>query len=123
VSDQGLWLRRLRARRGGDRGRRGRDLRAAAEGQKREAKKRKSLPPIRDRIDAALKNGPLCYTDLWNKVFPADLFPRRGGTPSRGGPPGSYMALSYAIDKHGFKWSVPDGGTLATRIVYPRSRK
>lgn len=85
------------------------------------AGKRKKLPIV-ERIDAALRNGPLSYTDLWNRVFPAVDFPRRGGTPSRGGPPGSYMALSRAIDKYGFKWNIPDeDGTLATRIVYPRN--
>lgn len=88
-----------------------------------EAKKRRRLPPIAERIDTALKNGPLHYTDLWDKVFPADDFPRRGGTPSRGGPPGSYMALSRAIDKYGFRWSVPDGQKLAGRIVYPRRKR
>jgi hypothetical protein len=79
--------------------------------------------PIIERIEDALKDGPLSYADLWNRVFPADQFPRRGGTPSRGGPPGSYMALSRAIDKGGFHWNVPEGGTLATRIVYPRKKR
>ncbi len=95
---------------------------AEAEHETKPKAKMKKLP-IADRIDAALRNGPLSYTDLWNKVFPSAEFPRRGGTPSRGGPPGSYMALSRAIDKGGFHWKVPEGGTLAIRIVYPRKSK
>lgn len=67
--------------------------------------------PIRDRILSALKSngGRMQYYYLAQAVFPRDQFPRAWGYPTRGGPPGCYMALSRAIDRHGFRIDYPEG--------------
>jgi hypothetical protein len=61
--------------------------------------------PIKDRITDALKanGGRMQYYHLARAVFPRDQYPRAFSHPTKGGPPGCYMALSRAIDKHGFK--------------------
>ena len=67
--------------------------------------------PIRDRILAALKSngGRMQYYHLARAVFPEDEFPLAWGRPTRGGPPGCYMALSRAIDRHKFRIDYPEG--------------
>jgi len=60
--------------------------------------------PIKDRIIAAIQanGGAIGYYDLAHAVFPRDQYPRAFSYPTKGGPPGCYMALSRAIDRHGF---------------------
>ena len=64
-----------------------------------------SKKPIKDRIADALKSsgGKMQYYDLARVVFPESEYPRAFGYPTKGGPPGCYMALSRAIEKHGFR--------------------
>lgn len=66
-------------------------------------KKVKDLP-IKDRIINAIRaaGGSIGYYDLARRVFPEDRYPRAFERPTRGGPPGCYMALSRALDRHGF---------------------
>ena len=59
------------------------------------------------RIDRALKDhgdkhGLIEFSRLATLVFPKDQYPRAGGKPTRGGPPGCFMALSSAIRRYGF---------------------
>ena len=63
------------------------------------------IKPISDRISAAIKanGGQIKYYDLAQVVFPRDHYPQAYGSPTRGGPPGCYMALSRAIREHGFR--------------------
>lgn len=70
-----------------------------------------TVKPIRERILSALESngGRMQYWHLAKAVFPQDQYPRAWGSPNRGGPPGCYMALSRAIDRHGFRIDYPDG--------------
>lgn len=58
--------------------------------------------PILDRIRAAFKPGErrLDYHTLAHRVYPRDQFPNAWGRPTRGGPPGCYMAFSAALRRH-----------------------
>jgi len=77
--------------------------------------------PIAERMDAALKNGPLEYYDLARRVFPEDQYPKAWRYQSNGGPPGLVMALSRAIDRHGFTWRPTyPGQSIPGRTIYPR---
>jgi hypothetical protein len=69
-----------------------------------------------DRIDAALKNGPMSFYDLAVALYPA---PKSHRCSSNGGPPGCYMTLSAALRRGGYEeaWRQPGPGN---RIVYPR---
>lgn len=60
--------------------------------------------PIKDRIIAAIKaaGGRIQYYHLARAVFPESDYPDAWGYPTKGGPPGCYMALSSAIRRHGF---------------------
>jgi hypothetical protein len=71
---------------------------------------------LADRIDEALKGGPMSFYDLAVKLYPSRDSHRCS---SNGGPPGCYMTLSAAIRRGGFfeKWLQPGPGH---RIVYPR---
>ena len=74
---------------------------------------------ILDRIDRALKGGPLSYAALAREVFPRDRYPRAFNYQSNGGPPGCYMALSAALRKG--KYYVEHQGVGAgNRRVHPR---
>jgi hypothetical protein len=65
--------------------------------------------PIAERIDAALATGARDYHAVAGLVFPQDQFPRAWRYPTRGGPPGCFMALSAACRKHGFPVSYSNG--------------
>jgi hypothetical protein len=60
--------------------------------------------PIKDRIIAAINaaGGRIQYYHLARAVFPESDYPRAWGYPTKGGPPGCYMALSSAIRRYGF---------------------
>lgn len=69
-----------------------------------------SLPHIKDRIATTIKanGGKIGYYELARAVFPEAHYPRAFARPTRGGPPGCYMALSRAINKYGFHLSYSD---------------
>lgn len=58
--------------------------------------KKPRLPKIRERIRAALADGPRTFFEVAIDVFPAEHFPRAFEYQANGGPPGCYMALSRA---------------------------
>ncbi len=75
--------------------------------------------PIVDRINDALANGKMSYADLAVEVFPRDEYPWAFYYSSNGGPPGCYMALSAALNRHGFTTFIKGAGG-GQRIVYPK---
>ena len=59
--------------------------------------------PIKDRIRAALADGPLPYWDLARSVFPKDRYPKAFTYQADGGPPGCYLAPARAIRGMGLR--------------------
>jgi hypothetical protein len=75
--------------------------------------------PIKDRIAASIRRhgGFIQYHALAEEVFPRDQFPRAWNYPTRGGPPGCYMALSRAISRHGFYIHYPPSSPVVYSLV------
>src|SRR5690606_37853484 len=71
-----------------------------------------------ERIDKALAGKPMRYDDLARKLFTND---RAWRHPTRGGPPGCYMALSAALRRGGFYIKYTGKG-VGGRLVLPRKR-
>jgi hypothetical protein len=71
-----------------------------------------------DLIDATLNGRKMSYYDLAVAIFKDDASWRR---PTRGGPPGCYMALSSALRRGGF-YIFYSGRGAASRIVHPRKQ-
>lgn len=71
-----------------------------------------------ERIDAALNGKPMKYYDLACVLFPD---PDAWRKPTRGGPPGCYIALSAAIRRGNFAVTYEGkfGGT-SFRTIHPR---
>lgn len=59
------------------------------------------LPPIKDRIRAALANGPKSYYDVMYEVFPEEYLPRAFRRAAKGGPPGCAFAFGRALREMG----------------------
>jgi hypothetical protein len=68
------------------------------------------LPQIKARICDAFGPGELALHlhTLALRVFPEEHFPNAMRYPSRGGPPGCYMALSRALNEMGVRRSTCD---------------
>lgn len=57
--------------------------------------------PLKDRIRAALVDGPKSYYQVMREVFPEEQFPRAFQQSSNGGPPGCAMAFGRALREMG----------------------
>jgi hypothetical protein len=81
--------------------------------------------PIRDRIADAIKSagGRIQYYHLARAVFPEDQYPRAWAYPTKGGPPGCYMALSSAIRRYGFSVDYHDARNVVhSHVMLGRQR-
>ncbi len=68
--------------------------------------------PIKDRIRAALKDGPKSYYATMYEVFPDDQFPRAYRSATKGGPPGCAFAFGRALRQMGVWESSRDRGRM-----------
>lgn len=73
--------------------------------------------PITERIEDALRFGPIEYAKLARKVFPQAVMPRAWRYRVGGGPPGCYMVLSRVLNRDGY-WI--DYRRSGARLVYPK---
>jgi hypothetical protein len=84
--------------------------------------------PIKDRIIAAIRanGGSIGYYELARAVFPETEYPRAFSYPTKGGPPGCYMALSSAIARHGFHMeqsSTRNAGVVHSTVTMGRAAR
>ncbi len=77
-------------------------------------------PTLKDRIDEALKDGPLLYYDLAERVWPHDKYPNSWRNANHGGPPGLVMTLSFAIRRYGYRTTFTGRGFTCQTTVHPR---
>lgn len=68
--------------------------------------------PIKERIRAALADGPKSYYQTMNEVFPEDQFPRAFRKPTKGGPPGCAFAFGRALRQMGVWESSKEKGRM-----------
>lgn len=81
---------------------------------------------IKDRITQAIREhgegGFLVYHKLADHVFPRADYPRAWNSPTRGGPPGCYMALSRAIREHDFYIHYGGDAVVYATVGYGKNR-
>jgi len=58
---------------------------------------KKKLPPVRQRVRAALSEGPMEYYALAAIVYPQNIFKKAWRGAIKGGPPGLVMAFSAML--------------------------
>lgn len=80
----------------------------------------KKPKPIKERIAAALADGPRAYHAVLYEVFPEEHFPRAFRSATKGGPPGCAFAFGRALREMG----IYDGGRGSGRkLRLPAKRR
>ncbi len=75
--------------------------------------------PIKERITAALADGPRSYHAVLQEVFPSAQFPRAFRSANKGGPPGCAFAFGRALREMG----IYDHGRGSDRLLRLPSKR